>query len=277
MDNSIQGIIGASFFSNSILKIDYKKNLLILYPYNYKLSKKGYKEIPVIFNGHKPIIKTKIKINYQDTSIDANILMDTGSSIPLLFLENLDAKFKLPNKTIFGQLGVGLGGDLMGYIGLIDKIELGDFKFRGQISKFQNLDSLSSKTINKTRDGLIGNEILKRFTIIIDNFRKKLYFKPNSSYYKPITYDKSGITLIASGKKHNKYFIKRIIPNSPADIAGLKPEDQIYSAQKFNHIFWSIDRLTNLFKKKENKKIRLKIIRDGKKQVITFRLIDMFK
>ena len=117
----------------------------------------------------------------------------------------------------------------------------------------------------------------EKFTIIIDNFRKKLYFKPNKSYYKPVKYDKSGLTLYASGKKHNKYFIKYIIPDSPADLVGLKPKDQIYSAQKFNYIFWSLDGLLNVFKKKDNKKIRLKIIRNGEKQVFTFRLKDMFK
>lgn len=272
-----QGILGASFFSNTIVKIDYKKEVLTLYPYDYNLSKKGYKEIPAKFKGHKPIIQTDIKINRQDSSINANILMDTGSSIPILFLKNLDAKFKLPEKTIIGQLGIGLGGDLLGYIGLVELLEMGDFKFRGQISKFQNLDSISISTINKTRDGIIGNEILKKFTILIDNYRKKLYFKPNKSYYKPIKYDKSGITLFATGKNHNKYFIKYIIPNSAADLAGLKPNDQIYSIQGFNRRFWSIKRITKLFKKKENKKIKLKVKRKGKKLKFEFRLKDMLK
>lgn len=274
---AFQGILGASFFSNTIVKIDYKKEILTLYPYNYKFSKKGYKEIPVKFRGHKPIIQTMIKINSQDTSIKANILMDTGSSVPILFLENLDPKFKLPEKAIIGQLGIGLGGDLLGYIGLVAKLEIGEFKFIGQISKFQSLDSISVSTINKTRDGIIGNEILKKFTILIDNYRKKLYFKPNKYYYKPIKYDKSGLTLFATGTKHNKYFIKYIIPGSAADLAGLKPNDQIYSVQGINRRFWSIERITKLFKKKENKRIKLKVKRNEKKLKFEFRLKDMFQ
>jgi len=275
--SDIQGILGASFFSNGILKIDYKKELLTLYPYNHKISLKGYQEVGVNFHGHKPIIETQIRINNQDTSINANILMDTGSSIPLLFLENIDTKFKLPNKTVIGQIGTGIGGDLMGYIGLVDKIEMGNFSFKGQISKFQNLDSTAQKTINKTRDGIIGNDVLRKFTIIIDNFKKKLYFKPNKEYYKPIKYDKSGISIYSTGENHNKFYIKNIIKGSPADLVGLKVKDRIYSAQYFNYIFWSNERVVNLFKKKENKKIRLKIIRDGKKYVFKFRLKDMFK
>jgi len=276
-ENGIQGILGASFFSNAILKIDYKKKVLVVYPYDYNLSLKSYREIPVQFAGHKPIIKTKIKINDTDSLVDINILLDTGSSIPLLFLNNIDSKISLPSKTIIGKLGIGLGGNLNGYIGLIDKIEFGEFKFHGQISKFQYMDSIRTKTINKTRDGILGNDILKKFTIVIDNYRKKLYFKPNKDYYKPIKYDKSGINLFATGKNHNKFYIKSIIPDSPADKAGLKPKDIIYSSQYLNHIFWSHERLVNLFKKKENKKIRLKIIRDNKKMIFKFRLKDMLK
>jgi len=229
-ESGIQGILGASFFSNAIIKIDYRREVLTVYPYNYNLSLKSYSEIPAVFAGHKPIIKTKIKINDSDTPIDINILMDTGSSIPLLFLDNIDSKMSLPEKTVIGRLGIGLGGNLNGYIGLIDKIELGKFKFQGQISKFQYMDSVKTKTINKTRDGILGNDILKKFTIVIDNYRKKLYFKPTRDYYKPIKYDKSGITLFATGKNHNQFYIKSIIKDSPADIAGLKPYDRIYSS-----------------------------------------------
>ena len=269
--------MGASFFSNALVKIDYRKEVITVYPFDYNLSLKSYTEMPTVFHGHKPVIKTKIQINDTDSPVDINILMDTGSSIPLLFLDNIDSKISLPKKTVIGKLGIGLGGNLNGYIGLIDKLEFGKFKFHGQISKFQYMDSIKTKTINKTRDGILGNDILKKFTIIIDNYKKKLYFKPNKSYYKPVKYDKSGISIFATGKNHNQFFIKSIIKNSPADIAGLKPNDRIYSAQYFNSLFWSYERLVNLFKKKENKKIRLKIIRKGHKMVFRFRLKDMLK
>jgi hypothetical protein len=275
-ESTIHGIIGASFFRHKFIKIDYLKQILTIYPYDYKLNMNGFEEMPVTFYGHKPVIQSKIIINKQDTSISTKILMDTGSSVPLIFMKTIDSKFKLPKKLIKGRLGIGLGGDLEGWIGLINKVNLGNFKFNELICKFQDIDSLVISETSTRRNGIVGNEVLRKFTIIIDNIHKKLYFKPNRLYKKKIKYDKSGITLFAAGKNFDKFYIKYIIPDSPAGLAGLKPNDRIISVQYISTIFWGMNGIVNLFKKKENKKIRLKIIRDNKKYVYIFRLKDMF-
>ena len=275
-ESTIHGIIGASFFRHKFIKIDYLKQILTIYPYDYKLNMNGFEEMPVTFYGHKPVIQSKIIINKQDTSISTKILMDTGSSVPLIFMKTIDSKFKLPEKLIKGRLGIGLGGDLEGWIGLINKVNLGNFKFNELICKFQDIDSLVISETSTRRNGIVGNEVLRKFTIIIDNIHKKLYFKPNRLYKKKIKYDKSGITLFVAGKNFDKFYIKYIIPDSPAGLAGLKPNDRIISVQYISTIFWGMNGIVNLFKKKENKKIRLKIIRDNKKYVYIFRLKDMF-
>ncbi len=275
-ESTIHGIIGASFFRYKIIEIDYLREIITVYPDGYKVNMKGFKEMPVTFYGHKPVINSRIKINKQDTSISTKILMDTGSSVPIIFMKHLDSKFKLPEKMVKGQLGIGLGGDLVGWIGLMNGIYMGNFKLNELICKFQDVDSIKLSKSSSGRDGILGNEILKKFTILIDNSHKKLYFKPNRLYKKKIKYDKSGITLFAAGKNLDKYYIKYIIPGSPADLAGLKPNDRIYSVQHINTLFWPLNSIVNLFKKKENKKIRLKVIRDNKKYIYTFRLKDMF-
>ncbi len=275
-ESTIHGIIGASFFRNKIVKIDYLRKILTVYPAEYEINLKGFEEMSVTFYGHKPVMDSKIIINRNDTTILTKILMDTGSSVPLIFMKHLDSKFKLPEKIVKGQLGIGLGGDLEGWIGLINRVYLGKFKFNEIICKFQDVDSTFMLRSKTRRNGIAGNEIMKKFTVIIDNVHKKLYLKPNKLFNEKINYDKSGITLFAAGKNLDKYYIKYVIPDSPADLAGLKPNDRIVSVQYFPAIFWAVDSITNLFKKKENKKIRLKIIRNKKKQVYTFRLKDMF-
>lgn len=275
-ENNIHGIIGASFFRHKKVKIDYSREVITVYPYDYKINMKGFEEMPAKFYGHKPVIQTGIIINKKDTNFTINVLMDTGSSVPLILMKDVDSKFQLPEKMVRGQLGIGLGGDLEGWIGLINRLSFGSFRFYELICKFQDVDSIKISKSSSKRTGIAGNEILKKFTILIDNSNRKLYFKPNRSYKKKIKYDKSGLTLYATGNNLDKYYIKYIISGSPADLAGLKPHDRIYSVQYIPAMFWSLNGIINLLRKKENKKIRLKIIRNKKKMVFTFKLKDMF-
>lgn len=274
--NAISGIIGASFFSNMMVEIDYRRQRLSLYPYGVNPDLSGFVEMPVKFSGHKPVLSTNLKINPDDDKTDARLLIDTGCSIPLLLLENIDTKFKLPEITVNGQIGVGLGGNLTGWIGLAKSMEMGDYQFNNLLAKFQNIDSAVGTRPDYIRDGLLGNEILSRFTVIIDNINKKVYFKPNKYIDDPMDYDKSGLTIFASGKNLDEYYIKYVIPGSPGDIAGLKPGDRIIRVQCWPHQFWSVSRIAKLLRKKENKLIRMQVLRDGNKIGVRFRLKDMY-
>ncbi len=272
----VSGILGASFFNNMMVEIDYKREKLYLYPYNVYPKMKSYKEIPAKFNGNKPVINTILKINEMNDTCSANLLIDTGCSIPLMLLENVDSKYKLPDKTVQGQIGIGLGGDINGWIGLTNELQIDEFRFGSLITKFQDTDSFALSKSSFIRDGLIGNEILNRFTVLIDNINKKVYLKPNKDQTKPFEYDKSGLTVFASGKDLNEVYVKYVIPGSPADLAGIKPEDRIIKIQGFSAKLWSMERIISLFRKKNDKLIKLRIKRDGKKIDFRFKLTDMF-
>ncbi|MGE5356357.1 MAG: PDZ domain-containing protein [Deltaproteobacteria bacterium] len=275
--STISGIIGASFFSNMTVEIDYRHQVLKLYPYGVKPKLKGFSELPVVFTGNKPILSVRMKINEDDDTLSANLLIDTGCSIPILMLENIDSKFHLPDKTVNGQIGMGLGGDLTGWIGLTSHLKLDQYAFHNLLTKFQDTDSINLTKSTRVRDGLLGNEILNRFTIIIDNINKKVYIKPNKDLFQPFKYDKSGLTLFASGKNLDQFYIKHVIPGSPADIAGIRPEDRIVRFQNFSYRFWSIQGIVEKLRGKDNKEINIRVLRAGNKIDFKFRLKDMFR
>lgn len=275
--STISGILGASFFSNMMVEINYRQQVLTLYPYGVPPKLRGFTELPVNFNGHKPVLNSLLKINQDDDTVSAKLLIDTGCSIPLLLLENIDTKFHLPSKTVNGQIGIGLGGDLTGWIGLTNLMQIENYTFINLVTKFQDTDSISNIKSNTLRDGLIGNEILNRFTLLIDNINKKVYIKANRNISQPIKYDKSGLTLFASGKNLDDFYVKHVIPGSPADIAGLKPEDKIIRIQNLSYRFWSLNSIIRLLRSKDNREIRIKVVRPGEKISFRFRLKDMFK
>ncbi len=85
----------------------------------------------------------------------------------------------------------------------------------------------------KDHAGLIGAEFLKRFTVTFDNAGKRLWLAPNRGYEKPAEYDGSGLRLRAEGPGFHRFVVRRIVPQSPAAEAGIKPGDIIESVD--NH------------------------------------------
>lgn len=76
--------------------------------------------------------------------------------------------------------------------------------------------------------GIIGNEFLRKFTVIIDYRDKQLFLRPNSEYYTPCKNSNLGMRLI---RKHDQdsYTVNSIYEGTPIAIAGIRLGDEIVS------------------------------------------------
>jgi membrane-associated protease RseP (regulator of RpoE activity) len=70
--------------------------------------------------------------------------------------------------------------------------------------------------------GLIGNDLLRRFNLIINYPKSEIYIIPNGNYHEPFDYSYSGVTI---GLVDGLVIITDVMPGSPGDLAGLKPGD----------------------------------------------------
>jgi len=276
--SKIDGILGGSFFQGLIVEINYKKNKIVLHhPNHYKPEyHKTFTPIDINVTQNKPYVKANLEL-FSGASSEIKLLFDTGAGLTFLLHTNTNDKLKLPENVIKGNLGKGLGGMVEGYTGLIKSLSIDKYKFSNLITSFQNNDSLIYKDIIQERNGLLGNIIISRFHVIIDYNKEKLYLKPIGDYDKDIEYDKSGLLVFAYGEKLNKYYVKEVIPGSPADIAGLKEGDLIVRLGFWPSSFLSLRRIVNKLSGKEGKRIKMKIKRDGKKISKEFILRDMYK
>lgn len=275
----IDGILGGSFYRGLVLNIDYKKRKLRFYnPDKFKMKRTGFTEIDIEILRNKPYITTKTSIN-PNSSANTKLLIDTGAGIPLLLHADTDSSLILPNIVINGTIGQGLGGNLEGFIGKVHKFEMDRFEFPEILALFQDFDDqLEENRPNKIfRNGIIGNLLLSRFEIFIDYLKEKLYLKPIGKFNKDFDYDKSGLIIFAIGKNLNQFYVKDVLPGTPAAEAGILPGDLIKRIGIFGSNFWSLERINEKLRGKDGKKIRMVIERGGYKIKKTFRLRDLFK
>ena len=263
----IDGLIGGRLFWGSVLDINYKKSEITFYKRDTFIppSGRGYQKIPLTLEDNKPYIQAYL-YKYKGSKTKVKLLLDTGSSLgALLFLET-HKNFELPEKYVEGPLGVGLGGDIIGYQAKFKSLYLSNsLFFHNVVSSYQVLNKEVDAALINNRNGLLGNPILSRFRVIIDYIKSELYLKPVKNYNKNLYYDKSGLIIYAVGKNFNQFVIKYVIKGTPADEAGLKIGDMIQRIGIVPTKLLTLSAVNRKLNKKEGKKVQMAIIRDGQK------------
>jgi C-terminal processing protease CtpA/Prc len=72
------------------------------------------------------------------------------------------------------------------------------------------------------------------------------------------------------------FTVSNIRENSPAFLAGIKENDQIISINNNNHKTMELNDINLLLQSKENKKIKVKYLRDGQEFETMFELKKLF-
>lgn len=195
----INGIIGATFFEDYLVEINYKKKKIILYQnseitISKKAKKHSKKQIDLI--GKKPYIDILSTINGKK-DISIKLLIDTGLGDGLWLFEN--DSIKCNQKYITDFLGRGFGGDVMGKKSRVEKLILNDFTLNDALVSYPDSLSFNQFEIVKGRNGSLGGEILKRFNWFLDYKNRTFYFRKNKLFYQPFNYNMSGIEVQHTG------------------------------------------------------------------------------
>lgn len=270
----IHGVIGADMFRQHILKINYKARSLTLYkPNSGQLKHKKYKEIDMVIQKSKPYIVAQTELS-DKTIIDTKLLIDTGASTALLLDTNSDESLTLPDNIIPGSLGFGLGGSMQGYIGRVNSIEFGKYTLDNVICRFQEVPQDTSKNFVH-RNGIIGNYILDRFSIILDYPEARFFIKPTRKWKRKFSYDKSGIKFISIGLHERTYYVNSVLEGSPADLAGIQVGDVIRKINRLPSGLLSFNGINRILHSKAGKKVKIKIKRGNQIIKAQFRLKDL--
>ncbi len=273
----VHGLIGFNLFKDYVVEINYHDEELTLYKPEYYKYRDHKRDIimPLHFDGFKPFVRTTIVTDSMRT-VPVKLLVDTGASDALWLSEKSDERIHIPEKHVETFLGRGLSGDLYGTKGRIDAIWVGPLLLTQPIVAFPDSEIMDRLITTNDRNGTIGAEILRRFYVTVDYRNSRLTLRPNNRIKDDFNYNMSGMEVINPIPGLPVYTIADITKDSPAFFAGLQPDDQILSINSNSHKSIELNDINLLLQSRENKKIRLTVLRDGEEIKTSFELKKMF-
>ncbi|MBC7776352.1 MAG: PDZ domain-containing protein [Phycisphaerae bacterium] len=260
----VHGILAGRVFSRYLLKINYQRKVLTLYERGtYKMHEQGFEPLPLEVFRNKLYLNTHAQLR-PDSSAPVKLLLDTGAGMPLMLFTNTHPLIQPSANAIPTNIGMGLGGYLEGFVGRTPGLMLDKFTQKGILTYFQAIDTAQDLSYLNDRNGLIGNSILNRFQVVIDYQGATLWLKPTKYYQSEFVYDRSGLSIIASGIRLNHFSVLNVLPDSPAAEAGIHAGDRILRIGWLSASLRTLEELQRILQKKAGKEVKIVVKRDGK-------------
>lgn len=257
----IDGILGYDFLSRFVVEIDYvHRNINLHEASSYKYDGSG-EMLPITLIGSVPYLRTSIVQNGR-SPIEGEFNIDTGSTGSLTLnapFVNSHQLLKFTSKTMSVPLS-GVGGSAEQRIGRVGELRLGRLIIKDPITGFSQSEQGDFASTNF--DGVIGNEVLRRFDVVVDYSRRRLILSPNKNFDAPYDYDRSGAILIAQPPDFELFKVHRVLQDSPAAEAGLRVGDSIVAIDGQPSSRYELAELRQMFRE-ENREYALRVSRAG--------------
>lgn len=271
----INGLIGVDFFQDHTVEIDYSSRRVRFYESETFEAPKGYGMLPISVESQKMFVELSV-IESDSTHKQVKMLMDTGAELNAWFQTSTKESVKVPPKWVQGTIGEGLNGIITGKYSHIPQICFGDFCLRNAIVSFPDSATITGIVSNSKRDGTVGSQLLSRFNLFIDYKQRKFYFKPNSNFKKPYTYNVAGIEIIQYSPLIPVIEVMDVWANSPAAHAGVKRDDQIIEINGIRAFQMSIGEIRRIFETPSKRTLNLTLKREKEEIMVKIDMRDKF-
>jgi hypothetical protein len=220
----VRGIIGRTLF-DCVVEVDYDRLTINLYDRaTFQFDECG-EELSVTFTYGIPVVEGTVGIEGGE-DIPVKLIVDTGAEELLLFAHS-DKRIAPPETVIegtHGMLSEGMLGDISGVTGRISRLNFGNFAFEEIVTSFP--DSASwGPAILLGQNGMIGNDILQKFTVIFDYDGERIFLQSGEKYTETFEANMAGLLYVT--RPDHKLRVYEVIQGSPASESGIEKEDLI--------------------------------------------------
>ncbi len=259
----IDGIIGYSFLVRYIVKLDYDSTKISVYSKGtIKYPKGGHLLKPLLVS--IPIQSGRIREKKEE--VQGRFYFDIGAGLCLLLSTDFatdSLKFN-PKKRMYNTQAEGLGGKAEMKITTIKEFRLGPYRFRKVPAYI--FDDDYNVTSYPYLGGLIGNDLLRRFNVILNYEKRDIHLTPNTHFRDAFDYAYTGLGFYAY---EGEIIVTDIMENSPAASAGFKVDDIIMSIN--NNFSKNVQVYRNILQN-YGEKLKVLVIRDGAPLILTLKV-----
>jgi len=274
MGTKIHGLLNMQAFQEYIIEIDYDRQCLTFYKPGYFREHKdldGYTTLQMDVKNTIPFIMASILTN--DTCfLPVTLMLDTGAGNALSLHTRSMPGYSIPVNSRDVKFGHSINGNIKGRVGRIKEVHIGTFQLHDVLVYYPDNLPITFNREEGGHHGSLGAEFLRRFDMILDYPDKKIHIMKNSAFGDAFHYDMNGLEILAPDPFKHRYLIAGVRTQSRAELAGIRPGDEILSINGTPAIQLNLDEIYHNLFGNEGKKIRLELLREGKKIRARFRL-----
>ena len=269
----ISGILGSELFRSFVVTIHSDLSLLVLTdPATYRAPRgKRWSSLPLSLENNKAYFTTPVQFT-DSLTMPLKLVLDTGASHALSLELDSDQRLTGPARRLPTDLGRGLSGTVRGFLGRVPTLHLGRYVMRSVLTSYPDAGDVHRR-VDVPRNGNVGYELLKRFSLVIDYPHHRLLLRPNAKFHEPFEHDMSGLDLVATGPDYRRFVVIRVLPGSPAATAGLETDEELLSVNFLPVSSYTLTQLDRMLHSEDGRVLLLVLRRpDGNLHTTTMRL-----
>lgn len=263
----IDGVVGFSFFRRYIVKIDYDLMQINVYtPGSLRYPRGGY-----LMRPNFTTLPMQNALVMDDRPINSRFIFDTGAGLCFLLSQDFveDSAVLRKGRKIYPTQAEGLGGKKVMSLTVLKEVKLGPYKFKSV--PVHIFDDEFNVTTYPTLGGIIGNDLLRRFNLIVNYPEQTIYIKPNTHMNESFDYSYTGLGIY---QVDGEIKVVDVMEGSPGDKAGFQTGDIIFSIE--NNYSKNIQVYKNLFQNAIGR-IQVVVFRERMPLVLTMNVKDIRK
>lgn len=259
-------ILGYDFLRGLATEIRFSdKTVTFSQPSGYA-APAGYGFVSASFDSRIPLLKAQVEER------NCRLILDTGNPGPVFLCEPFIKQSQiLKDRMVFESELYPRNHQRQIVMSRLKYLSLGPYLFENPVAGFAR-NAQSGILASYDFDGLLGNEVLRRFDVILDYQTERVALRKSQAFDEEFRTAKSG--LILTQTKDGRVVITGLVPGSPADRLRIEPGSELMKLDGQPAAELGVEGIRRIFlKAQEDEELTLMIVEeDGSERSVNLKL-----